>query len=60
MEKIRGVVIPPGFESFGTNGFTVNTSGVPSMLRHCLLYWDKIEWPTNNLVKIDGGAEIDY
>jgi uncharacterized protein DUF6236 len=60
MEYFRGVVISPGFRSTGSNGFAVNTSGVLDLLRQCLLYWDKIEWPINNLVALGGGPDVDF
>lgn len=59
-ETKRGVVINPGYRSLGPNGFSVDTSVLPRLLRQCLLYWDRIEWPDNNLVSIGGGSDIDY
>jgi hypothetical protein len=60
MSDFRGVVISPGVQPAGPNGVTVNTGGVDNLLRHCLLYWDKIEWPSNNLVLIGGGPDIEF
>ena len=48
----RGVIISPGFRSSGPGSFSVNTGDATRVLRQCLLYWDRIEWPDNNLVSI--------
>lgn len=60
MATSRGVVISHGFKSTGPGSFATSTAGILPLLRHCLLYWDKIEWPTNNLVAIGGGPDVDY
>jgi hypothetical protein len=33
---------------------------VPDLLRQCLLYWDKIEWPKNNLIALGIGPDEDF
>jgi hypothetical protein len=60
VQTFRGIVINPGFKSLGGAAFTVDVSDTPDLLRQCLLYWDRIEWPTNNLIHVGGGPEIDY
>lgn len=57
MESPRGIVISPGFKSTGPDSFSVNTVGIDGILRHCLLYWDRIEWPQNNLFAIGGSPD---
>jgi hypothetical protein len=60
MSNFRGVVISPGFKSTGPVSFSASTTGINELLHQCLLYWDKIEWPTNNLVHVGGGPDIDF
>ena len=56
----RGIVIGPGFRSIGPTGFQADTRDVPALIRRCLLYWDKIEWPDNNLVSLGNGPDGDF
>lgn len=54
----RGVVITP---EFTFDGRTVSLSGGfdPIALRQYLLYWDKIDWPDNNIISI-GDEHPDF
>lgn len=57
---VRGVVITP---KFAFDGRTLSTgSGFdPISLRHYLLYWDKLDWPDNNIISLgDGGPDIEF
>lgn len=56
----RGIVINPGVRSLGQTGFSVDLTGLDPLLRRCLLYWDRINWPDNNLVSIGGGPDVDF
>jgi hypothetical protein len=56
----RGIVISPGFRSLGSKGFQVNNEGVPELLRHSILYWDRVEWPTNNLVHLGNSPDVEF
>ncbi|MGM0582828.1 MAG: DUF6236 family protein [Bacteroidota bacterium] len=49
----RGIIVVPPFE---INGPQLSTKGpiTPESLRQYLLYWDKIEWPSNNIIEIGG------
>lgn len=53
----RGIVITP---RFGFDGRTLSLNGFdPVSIRQYLLYWDKIDWPDNNIISFgDGGAEF--
>jgi hypothetical protein len=56
----RGIVIAPGFKSLGPTAFAFEAAEIPPMLRHCLLYWDRIEWPNNNIMSTGDGPDTDY
>lgn len=49
----RGIVITPPFEF---DGESISTKGpIDSVsIRQYLLYWDKMDWPDNNLISIGG------
>jgi len=57
----RGVVIAP---SFTFDGRTLHFPGLvgiePSNLKHYLLYWDKIEYPNNNIIHIGTNADEQF
>jgi len=56
----RGIVLGPNVSvNVAENRISTGEGGSSSsLLRHSLLYFDKIEWPTNNLIQI-GDPEID-
>lgn len=56
---MRGLVIIPEFEG---NETSLNTSmGInPNKLRQYLLYWDKIDFPKNNMIYIESSPEVKY
>lgn len=56
----RGIVITP---MFTFDGRTLSMGGGfdPISLRHYLLYWDKLDWPDNNIISLgDGGPDIEF
>lgn len=56
----RGIVIVPRFNYDGRSLHFPGSVGIePGDLRHYCLYWDRLDWPDNNLIKIGGGGEID-
>ena len=56
----RGLVVSPPIEVF-RDGFRVGRGGIdPQELRVALLFWDKLDCPTNNLVEIAPGPEADF
>lgn len=55
----RGIVISPPFEPLITGGIRCGGEPDPIELRKYLLYWDQIDYPSNNLVRISS-ADIDY
>jgi hypothetical protein len=57
----RGVVVSPYFTFDGTTLHFPGTVGIePEHLRHYLLYWDKIEFPNNNIINIGSSPDVDY
>jgi len=57
----RGIIITPNY-SVINNGHGINISrGVdPTQLRNYLLFWDKIDYPVNNMIHVAGGNDIDF
>ncbi|MEK3756725.1 DUF6236 family protein [Bacillus sp. FSL K6-6483] len=57
---MRGIVISPKFEVFGTTigfGFT----GIEGFdLRKYLMYWDKLDFPNNSALGISSTPDIDF
>jgi hypothetical protein len=56
----RGLVISAPIEINGNSVLIKSTSPDLQELRASLLYWDRLAWPTNNAIFIDGGADINY
>jgi hypothetical protein len=54
----RGVVVAAPFEMNGTMCKIRSATLEPEQLREYLLYWDRIEWPDNNLVSMGSSPEI--
>lgn len=56
----RGIVITPKF-TFDGKALSVGGGFDPISLRHYLLYWDKLDWPDNNIISLgDGGPDIEF
>lgn len=55
----RGIVISPPFQPLITGGIRCGGEPDPIELRKYLLYWDQIDYPSNNLIHISS-ADIDY
>lgn len=57
----RGIIITPDY-SIRNNGHGLQVNGAvdPTNLRNYLLFWDKIDYPTNNMIHFGGGNDIDF
>lgn len=57
----RGIIITPNY-SILNNGHGVKLNGgvEPINLRNYLLFWDRIDYPTNNMIHFGGGDDIDF
>lgn len=57
----RGIIITPDY-SIRNNGHGLKVNGAvdPTNLRNYLLFWDKIDYPTNNMIHFGGGNDIDF
>jgi|TARA_R110001583_G_C5634157_1_gene407318 hypothetical protein len=57
----RGIIITPNY-SILNNGHGLQTNGSvePVNIRKYLLFWDKIDYPTNNMIHIGGGQDVDF
>ncbi|MDA0144206.1 DUF6236 family protein [Vibrio sp. RW] len=57
----RGIIITPNYSILNNgHGLQMNGSVEPINLRNYLLFWDKIDYPTNNMIHIGGGQDIDF
>jgi hypothetical protein len=57
----RGIIITPNYSILNNgHGLQINGSVDPVNLRNYLLFWDKIDYPTNNMICIDGGQDVDF
>lgn len=56
---MRGIVVSP-VKITGKNSMVVNGSIDPLKLRQYLLYWDKIDFPQNNIISFGETPEIQY
>lgn len=57
---VRGIVITPKF-TFDGRTLSTGSGFDPISLRHYLLYWDKLDWPDNNIISLgDGGPDIEF
>jgi hypothetical protein len=57
----RGVIISPYFTFDGQSLHFPGLAGIEKEhLRHYLLYWDKIEYPNNNLIHIASSSEDQF
>lgn len=58
---MRGIVVSPEIVISGKNSMSVNGGEIaPLKLRQYLLYWDQIDFPTNNIMSFAGTPETDY
>lgn len=57
----RGIVITPNYKVLNA-GRGIQLSGCvdPVNLRKYLLFWDKIDYPVNNMIHVGGGSDIDF
>lgn len=56
----RGIVITPNYEVLAGGGLRL-LGGVEAVnLRKYLLFWDKIDYPVNNMIHVKGGPDIDF
>jgi hypothetical protein len=57
----RGIIITPKFDFDGTTLHFPGLVGIdPVSLRQYLLYWDKIDFPNNNLIGIGSSSDIQF
>lgn len=56
---MRGIVISP-VKIIGKTSMEVNGGIDPGKLRQYLLYWDKIDFPQNNLIGFGESPEVQY
>ena len=56
---LRGIVVAPEYEAKGTELFLKSSDIDPLKLRQYLLYWDRIDFPTNNIIHCTSN-DIDY
>jgi hypothetical protein len=57
----RGIVITPNYKILNNGGGIQLAGGVdPINLRNYLLFWDKIDYPVNNMIHVGGGPDIDF
>lgn len=56
----RGVVVSPYFTFDGSSLHFPGLVGIePANLKHYLLYWDKVEFPNNNMIHIADAPEFE-
>lgn len=57
----RGVVVSPYFTFDGSSLHFPGLVGIePLYLKHYILYWDKVEFPNNNMIHIGDAPEFEY
>lgn len=56
---LRGIVVAPEYEAKGSGLFLKSSDIDPLKLRQYLLYWDRIDFPTNNIIHCTSN-DIDY
>tara|TARA_R110000824_G_scaffold158473_5_gene332356 strand:+ start:2578 stop:3432 length:855 start_codon:yes stop_codon:yes gene_type:complete len=56
----RGIIITPNYKILDSGGLQL-AGGVEAVnLRKYLLFWDKIDYPVNNMIHVGGGPDIDF
>lgn len=60
--KERGIIITPPIRITKDGGLYIESSEItPQQLRLSLLFWDKIDWPDNNMISIGGEtADLEF
>ena len=56
---VRGLIMTSAIVPHG-NGLTVAGGIDPHQLRYALLFWDKLVWPTNNLMHAAGDQDTEF
>ena len=60
-KNVRGLVISPPIDVTSNRDFTVKSSALdPQEVRFSLLFWDKLDYPSNNLIEIRPGPDADF
>lgn len=60
VERSRGIVVSSPVALDGAR-FTLQGGGLDTQeLRHWLLFWDELAWPTSNLVHVAGGPDETF
>lgn len=61
MSNERGIILGPDAEiDVGSNRVHIRTTDPdPGLLRHALLYWDKIDFPQSNIIHV-GSNDIEF
>lgn len=55
----RGIVVSPPIVIQDSESFHLEHSDLDQTeLRYCLLFWDQIAWPTNNIIFIEGSPHL--
>ena len=56
----RGLIVTCPIELL-PNGFSIKNADIePHELRHALLFWDRIAFPTNNLIHIGSSPDLEF
>ncbi|MFC3854065.1 DUF6236 family protein [Salinispirillum marinum] len=56
----RGIIITPNYRMLDGGGLQL-AGGVEAVnLRKYLLFWDKIDYPVNNMIHVGGGPDIEF
>lgn len=56
----RGIIITPNYKVLDGGGLQL-VGGVEAVnLRKYLLFWDRIDYPVNNMIHIEGGPDIEF
>ena len=57
----RGIIITPDYDILDNgHGLRINGAVDPLNLRQYLLFWDRIDFPTNNMIHTGGGNDVDF
>ncbi|MGF1873291.1 hypothetical protein [Photobacterium indicum] len=57
----RGIIITQNYSILNNgHGLQMNGSVEPTNLRNYLLFWDKIDYPTNNMIHVGVGQDVDF
>lgn len=58
---MRGIIVSPEYHRSGENGIFFKRTDIDERkLRQYVLYWDKLDFPDNNIISIGGSPEIEY